>query len=69
MNLTIKLLQNEVKLKFCEPLIRSLKAGLQKRFMDVMSHIEAQLAAVIHLKFKQECVNDVMKNRLTELLQ
>jgi len=42
-----------------EPLVHALKtAGIKTRFGDVMADESAQLAAVVHPKFKLDWVDD-----------
>jgi len=53
-----------------EPLVRGLKAGINRRFGDMISNIDAQLAAVVTPQFKFYWLEDeVQKARLLDTLK
>jgi len=63
---------DEIQLTMCEPLVHALKKGLQTRFGDVLGDTDAQLAAVVHPKFKLDWVDEndhVERRRLVDLLK
>ena len=61
---------NGAKLTLCEPLVHALKKGIKTRFGDVMADESAQLAAIVHPKFKLDWVDDpIEKFRLTTILK
>lgn len=73
---TITIMTNELnlhlgqQLKICEPLVQALLRAIKKRFGHLFSNTDAQLAAVVHPKFKLYWVDDeAEKARLTMLLK
>jgi len=50
---------NEAKLalSLCELLVHALKTGIKTRLSDMMADESAQLAAVVHSKFKLDLVD------------
>lgn len=48
---------NNIVLTICEPLVLALKAGIVKRFGDVLCDEEAKLAAVLTPKFKLDWID------------
>ena len=58
------------ELTICEPLLLSLKTGIQQRFGDLMNKVDAKLAAVTIPKFKLDWVGDpIQRSHLLQLLK
>ena len=45
-------------LTLAEPLVRPLKAGISRRFDDMITHVDAQLVAIVTLQFKLYWLDD-----------
>jgi len=54
-------------LQVCGPLIQALQAGIDRRFGEIWQNSDAQLAAVVHPKFKLDWLED--ENEKTHLVQ
>ena len=65
-----KMRDKEPPLTLCQPLVQLLLNGIEKRFEHIFNSSEAQLAAVVHPKFKLYWVDDEdEKRKLTDILK